>query len=88
MQQKAAEELYRFQRHGLGAAMICIVLPLEADATIFQRSQTMVGNRHAVRVAGQILEDPFGSAKGWLDVNDPLDRLGLLALELELARIA
>src|SRR5450755_4031158 len=48
----------------------------------------MVGNRHAVRVASQILEDPFGSAKGWLDVNDPCDGLGLLAQELELGRIS
>src|SRR5450755_1946349 len=48
----------------------------------------MVGNRHAVRVASQILEDPFGSAKRWLDVNDPFDGLGLLAQELELGRVS
>src|SRR5216683_4180782 len=88
VKQEAANELGRFQSHGLGPAAISIVLPLEADAAIFQRSQTMAGNRHTVRVTGQILEDSLGSAKGRLNVNDPWDGLGLLAQEAKLARIA
>src|SRR6202521_4810524 len=42
VKQKAADELHRFQRHGLGAAAICIVLPLEGDAALFKRAQAMV----------------------------------------------
>ena len=38
VQQKAADELSRFQHHGLGPAVIRIVLPLKNDATIFQGS--------------------------------------------------
>ena len=38
MKQKAADELSRFQGHGLGAAVICIILPLKVDAALFQRS--------------------------------------------------
>ena len=43
----------------------------------------MVGNGHTVRVAGQILENPFGPAKGWFDVDDPWDGGGLIAQKLE-----
>ena len=31
MKQKAADKLSRFQRHGLGAAAVCIILPLKGD---------------------------------------------------------
>ena len=47
----------------------------------------MVGNRHAVCVASQILEDPFGSPQGWLNVNDPSDCGSLIAQELEGGRV-
>ncbi len=87
VKQEAADELGRFQSHGLGPAAISIVLPLEADAAIFERAETMVGNRHAVRIAGQILEDPLGSAKRWFDMDDPWDRGGLLTQELEGGRV-
>lgn len=88
VKQKSADELDRFQRHGLGPAAIFIVLPLKADAAIFEGLQAVVGNRHAVRVAGQILKDPFWSAKGRLDVNDPFDVCGFLTQSPECGRLS
>ena len=83
VQQKAADELDRLQGHDLGAAVIPIILPVKADAAVFQRSKAVVGNSHAVSVAGQILEDPLGSPEGWLSVDHPFDGSGLLTQELE-----
>ena len=42
VQQKAANELDRVQRHGLGAAAVRVVFPVEADAAIFQGPQAVV----------------------------------------------
>ena len=60
LQQKPADELDCIQCHGFGPVAVRIVLPIEADAPIFERLQPVVGNSHTVRVArvaGQILED-------------------------------
>ena len=46
-----------------------VVLPLKRDAAMFEGSQAVIGNRHAVSVAGQILENALRSAKGRLDVS-------------------
>ena len=32
----------------------------------------MVGDDHAVRVAGQVVQHMFGSAEWWLGINDPI----------------
>ena len=66
VEQEAADELDRIEGHGLGAGVIGIVFPVEADAAVFHRSKAMVGNGHAVRVAGQILEHAAGSTEGRL----------------------
>ena len=39
VEQEAANELDRIQGHGLGAAVIGVVFPVEADAAIFQRCE-------------------------------------------------
>jgi len=52
--------------------------PKTVCVAVFQRSQSVIGNRHAVRVAGQILENPLRTRKRRLDVHDPIDRESLL----------
>lgn len=32
----------------------------------------MVGDGHAMGVAGQVVENMFGAAEGWLDVDPPV----------------
>jgi hypothetical protein len=76
VEQEAADELDRIQGHDLGSTAVTVVLPVKADTTIFQRSQAVIGNRHAVSVAGQILENTLRSAKGRLDVHNPFDPCG------------
>ncbi len=46
----------------------------------------MVGDRHAVGIAGQVVEDVFGSTERWLGVDDPVLREELLQETMEALR--
>ena len=49
-----------------------IVSPAEGDAIVLEGHETMVGDGDAMCVAGQIVENVFGAAEGWLGVDDPV----------------
>ena len=49
-----------------------IVSPAEGDAIVLEGHETMVGNGDAMGVAGQVVENLFGTAEGWLGVDDPV----------------
>jgi hypothetical protein len=49
-----------------------IVFPAERDLAVLEGEQARVGDGDAMGVAGQVMEDVFGSAEGWLGVNDPV----------------
>src|SRR5215813_13611231 len=46
-----------------------VILPSECDDAVSQGHETVVGDVHAVRIAGQILEYVFWSAKRRLGIN-------------------
>ena len=54
-----------------------IVSPAEGDAIVLEGHETMVGDGYAMSVAGQVVENMFGAAEGWLGLDDPvlLDKL-------------
>ena len=83
VEQEAADELDRIESHGLGAGMIRVVFPVEADATILQSAKPLVGDGDAVSVASQILEDASWSPEGRLEVNDPFELCGRFTHGLE-----
>ncbi len=72
MQQEASQELISRQRHGALLISVCIVLPSESDLIVLKADQSMVGDRDAMGVAGQIVEHVMGSTKRWFGVNDPV----------------
>ena len=74
VQEKAADELGGVERHGLEAvaAFDPVVLPLEGDARLVERDEPGVGDRDAMRVAGEIGEDGLRSGEGPLGVDHPL----------------
>ena len=43
-----------------------IVSPAEGNATVLEGHEAMVGNGDAMGVAGQVVENLFGTAEGWL----------------------
>jgi hypothetical protein len=74
MEQEAADELVRRERHGLVAIapFEAIVLPCEGDALVVGRDQAAVGDRDAVGVAREIGEHCLGPGEGRLGVDEPV----------------
>ena len=72
MKQEAAQELMSGNGHDLLLAAVSIVPPAEGDAIVFGGNEPMVGNGDAMGVAGQVVENLFGTAEGWLGVDDPV----------------
>ena len=87
VEQEAANELDRIEGHGLGAGVIGVVFPVEADAAVFQSAQPVVGDGDAMSVASQILEHAPGSTEGRLDVNHPFEVSGGFTQGLERGRL-
>ena len=73
MQQETADELIGIQGQGLGFATMTIVLPAEADRGLGHADKAAVGDGDTMRVASQIGQHLFGTAKGRFGVDDPLD---------------
>ena len=76
VEQETADELDRIEGHDLGAGVIGVVFPVEADAAVFQGSKAVVGDGHSMGIASQILEHASWSTEGRLDVNDPFELRG------------
>src|SRR5580700_4900783 len=83
MQEKAAHELDRVQRHGLGPVLVRVIFPLKGNLAILQRQQTAVGEGHSMGVPRQVFEYLFGSAEGRLGVDDPFDLAAAVAQSFE-----
>jgi hypothetical protein len=71
--QKAPDELFGIQSHGSGlvAVLTAIVLPLKRDAAFGDAEDAVIGQRHAMRVAAQILNGGLRASKGFLRIDDP-----------------
>ena len=72
MQQEAAHKLLRGQAHRLEAVLLAVVLPAEADAAVLDGQEAVVGDRDAVGVAAEVIEDTGGTVEGRLGIDDPL----------------
>ena len=48
-----------------------VVLQSEGNLGIVDGDNPVVGDGHAMRIAGQIVQDMFWTAKRWLRVDDP-----------------
>ena len=72
MQQKTAQEFV--SRDGQFALLVAVsvVLPAEGNLTIRQGDEAVVGDGHAMRVAGQVLEHVFRPAEWRLGINHPV----------------
>src|ERR1019366_1097216 len=49
-----------------------IVSPAKGYVIVLEGHETMVGDGYAMSVAGQVVENMFGAAEGWLGVDDPI----------------
>ena len=69
---EAAQELLRTERHHSLLIPVGIILPTESNLVILESHEAMVGDRHAMGVAGEITQHMMGTAEGWLGVDDPV----------------
>ena len=72
VKQEATQELISGNGHDLLLAAVGIISPAEGDAIVLEGHEAMVGNGNAMSVAGQVVENMFGAAEGWLGVDDPV----------------
>jgi len=72
MHQEAPQEFVRGQGHHFLPVLVLIVLISESDVSLFQFFQPVIGDGNPVRVAAQVIQNPFRTAEGRLGINDPL----------------
>jgi len=68
VEQKAGQELVGGEFHRLELVLIGAVAPGERDLTILQRQDAVVGDGHAVGVAGEVVEGVLGPGYGSLRI--------------------
>ena len=71
MEQEAAQELLRTERHHSLLVSVGIILPAESNLVMLESHEAMVGDGHAMGVAGEIAEHMLGTAEGGLGVDTP-----------------
>ena len=72
MEQEAADELDRIERHDAAAVVMPGVAPAEAHLAVIEAEESSVGDGDPMGVAGQILQHMLGSAERRLGVDHPL----------------
>ena len=72
MQQEAAQELLRWQRHQPLLVVIRGIPPAKCDLAIRQGNQPMVRDGDTVGVGAEILQDMLRSTEGSFAVDDPI----------------
>ena len=71
VQGEPADEFHCVQRHLLAPATVGVVLPGESDAVVLEPHQTVIAQGDPMRVASQILQHLFRTAKWFLGVDHP-----------------
>lgn len=66
------DELVHRQTHDARLARSAVVLPAERHMFVGELEQTVVGNRYAMCVAAQIIEDLLGASERLLGIDYPL----------------
>ena len=72
MQKETSQELLRGEGHLSFLIAVGIVLPAEGNLIALEGQETVVGDGHAMGVAGEIAQHMMGSAEGWLGIDDPV----------------
>ena len=72
MEQEPPQKLIGGDSHQSLLAAMGIIFPAEGDLAIGNVDDPVIGDRDAVRVPGQILEDVLRSSEWSFGVNDPV----------------
>src|SRR5512133_2020875 len=69
--QEAAQELFVRKSHHPALAVVLVVFPPELNLGVGDVEEAMIGDRHAMRIAGQVMQHMFRSAERPLGINHP-----------------
>ena len=72
MEHEATQELFGSHRHLALLAAVSVVLPAEGDLAVGNGHETVIGDGHAVRIAGQVMEHMFRPAERSFGVDHPI----------------
>jgi hypothetical protein len=70
VEQEAAEELLRTERHDSLLISVGIILPAESNLVMLESQEAVVGDGHAMGVTGEIAEHMMRTTERWLGVDD------------------
>lgn len=71
VEQEPADELVGGEGHRAKAIAVSVVLPAEANVPVIDREQTIVGDRDAMRITPDVVQDPLRPGERRLGVNQP-----------------
>jgi hypothetical protein len=72
MEKEAAQKLLGGEGHLSLLIAVGIVLPAEGDLILLEGHKTVVGDGHAMGIAGKITQHMMGAAEGGLGIDDPV----------------
>jgi hypothetical protein len=72
VEQEPPQKLLGGDRHQPFLVLVGVVFPAERDLAVGQAYDPVVGDSDAMRVAGQLMQDVFGSAEGSFGVDYPI----------------
>ena len=49
-----------------------LILPAESDLIIVERHEAVIGDGHAMGVAGEVTDDMLGSTERWFGIDHPV----------------
>ena len=84
VQQESTNELHRIDGHQLLPVPVGGIPPPECHLALLQTNQAAIGDGHAVRVAGQVLDHVLRAMEGAPDMHDPIPTAQLTNESVEL----
>ncbi len=83
VEEESPDELLGRKRHDLLPIVVTIVPPVEADLPVSDTHDPMVGNRHPLCVAPDVVHYLLGSGERRLGVDDPFDITNTIEMPAE-----
>ena len=71
VEQEAADKFMGLEGHGLFPVVIFAVAVTEGDFTVMGRKNPIIGQRHAMDVAAEVVEHMDGRAERFFGIDDP-----------------
>ena len=71
MKQEPSDELVRLERHGLFAVIVGIISPEKRDFAVLVGKDAIIADGDSVGISAEVIQDPFGSIKRRLAIDDP-----------------